>query len=74
MNKLPSPSRQSHNQSHNKPPNFGIVTDNRLLELRDSQLYRDTQLSFEAFCRERWQLGKSRSYQLMDAAKVIENL
>ena len=30
--------------------------------------------SFEHYCRERWQFSRPRAYQLIDSAKVIENL
>jgi hypothetical protein len=44
-----------------------------LLELRDRRIYLATHTSFEAYCRERWDLGRSRSYQLIDAGKVASS-
>jgi len=45
-----------------------------LMEIRDSRLYRIEHGTFEAYCLEKWDLKQSRAYQLMDAAKVSENL
>jgi len=45
-----------------------------LAEIRDSRLYRATHETFEAYCRGRWGLTKSRGNQLILAAGVIENL
>ncbi len=41
-----------------------------LLEVRDSKLYRVGYATFEAYCKGRWGLSQSRSYQLMDAATI----
>ncbi|NJL06778.1 MAG: hypothetical protein HC911_18135 [Chloroflexaceae bacterium] len=41
-----------------------------LAGVRDSKLYREEFASFEAYCERRWQLGRRRAYQLMDAAAV----
>ena len=47
-----------------------------LLEIRDQKLYKKVAgfSTFEQYCRERWQMAKSRAYQLIDAAKSIENV
>lgn len=45
-----------------------------LLKIRDSRLYRKNYATFEKYCQERWQMTKSRANQLVDAAKVCENL
>lgn len=45
-----------------------------LLVIRESKLYRQTHATFEAYCRERWAMGKSRVYQMIDAADVVGNL
>jgi hypothetical protein len=37
-------------------------------------LYRQQFDTFEAYCRERWNLDRRRAYQLLDAAEVAENL
>lgn len=51
-----------------------IEVGNALMEIRNSRLYRQRYATFEEYCQERWDLRKSRIYQLMDAAEVVENL
>lgn len=51
-----------------------IEVGSALMEIRDSRLYRQLYATFEEYCQERWDLRKSRTYQLMDAAEVVENL
>lgn len=46
-----------------------------LLTIRDKRLYK--QLGYAAFadyCQERWDMSRSRAYQLMSAAEVVSNL
>ena len=45
-----------------------------LLEIRDKKLYKPNYKTFELYCRERWKMSQPRAYQLMDAAKVTQNL
>jgi len=45
-----------------------------LRELRDKKLYRNTHKTFEAYCQQRFGYKRARSYQLIDAAIVFENL
>lgn len=45
-----------------------------LQELRDRRLYRNTHHSFEAYVKERFGFGRSRSSRLIDAVTVVENL
>ena len=45
-----------------------------LAEIRSSRLYRDTHDTFEAYCKDKWEMGRSRVYQLVDAAGVVENV
>lgn len=45
-----------------------------LLEIRDARLYRESHTSFEAYCREKWDLERARAYQFMDAAGTIAAL
>lgn len=42
--------------------------------IRDRRLYRATHRTFAAYCRQRWDIGRSRGYQLIDAAKTFENV
>lgn len=51
-----------------------IEVGSALMEIRNSRLYRQMYTTFEEYCQERWDLRKSRIYQLMDAAEVVENL
>jgi len=45
-----------------------------LAQLRDRKLYRNTHASFEQYCRDRFGFQRRHSYQLIDAAKTIDNL
>ncbi len=40
-------------------------------EIRDSRLYRQQFPTFEAYCRERWGMGKRNANQLIAAAEVV---
>lgn len=42
-----------------------------LASIRDERLYRRTHGTFADYCCERWDLGRSRAYQLIDAAHVV---
>ncbi|NBD15482.1 MAG: hypothetical protein GVY04_04855 [Cyanobacteria bacterium] len=45
-----------------------------LAQLRDRGLYRSTHSSFEQYCRDRFGFQRRHSYQLIDAAKTVDNL
>ncbi len=45
-----------------------------LRALRHKRLYRNTHRTFDAYCQERFGYKRARSYQLIDAAVVFENL
>jgi hypothetical protein len=45
-----------------------------LIELRDRRLYRSTHKTFDEYCLDRFGYNRSRSYQLVDAAIVVDNL
>ncbi len=45
-----------------------------LAELRDRRLYRSTHGTFEEYCKDRFGYNRSRFYQLIDAAAVVDNL
>lgn len=46
-----------------------------LAKIRDGKLYQGEGFkSFEAYCRERWEMSRPRAYQLIGAAEVTENL
>ncbi len=43
-------------------------------EIRDKRLYRSTHRTFEQYCQDRFGFHRRHSYQLIDAATVVENL
>lgn len=45
-----------------------------LREIRDKRLYRSTHRTFEQYCQDRFGFHRRHSYQLIDAATVVENL
>lgn len=45
-----------------------------LTVIRDQSLYRANYDTFEDYCREEWDMGRPRAYQLIDSNKVVENL
>jgi len=46
-----------------------------LKQIRDNQLYRRLGFdSFESYVKNRWDIGKSHAYRLIDAANAIDNL
>lgn len=45
-----------------------------LRELRDRRLYRSTHRTFEEYCKDRFGYQRRHSYQLINAAVVVENL
>jgi len=50
-------------------------TGKALKEIRDSRLYRQALFdTFEAYTRERWDMGKSHAYRLIRSYEVIYNL
>ena len=45
-----------------------------LREIRESRLYRETHPTFEGYCKDVWEAGKTHTYRLIDSSQVIENL
>jgi hypothetical protein len=45
-----------------------------LLLIPDQQLYRRTYATFEAYCRERWDLSRTYAYQLIGASEVVDEV
>lgn len=45
-----------------------------LKEIRDSNLYRETHRSFEAYCKEVWETGRRTAYQYINAVGAFENV
>ncbi|WP_062235822.1 hypothetical protein [Aureimonas sp. N4] len=48
-----------------------VDVGNALVEIRDDKLYRETHQRFEDYCRDRWDLGRARAYQLIDHARTV---
>ena len=48
----------------------GIALD----QIRQAKLYRSTHLSFKTYLAERFDVGRQRAYQLMEAAQVVHDL
>lgn len=51
--------------------NTFVEVGRALTEIRDAKLYRVGFKTFEAYCKERWEIGRSRAYELIDQAKVV---
>ncbi len=45
-----------------------------LIAIRDQRLYRENHPTFEAYCRERWDMSKTQANRLISAAQVMENV
>jgi DNA N-6-adenine-methyltransferase (Dam). len=45
-----------------------------LLEIRDNKLYRETNRTFEGYCREQWGFSRNYANKIIAAAEVVENL
>ena len=45
-----------------------------LAEINASRLYRQKNVTFEDYCRERFEVSRQSAYQYMDARKVMDNL
>ena len=45
-----------------------------LATIRDSKLYRETHDTFEAYCKERWQISRPQAYRQIEEAQTIEVL
>jgi hypothetical protein len=56
----------------------GIRTFNEvgtaLLKIRDEKLYRGEYKTFEDYCDKKWDIDRSRAYQLIDSAEVVATL
>lgn len=45
-----------------------------LMAIKTQKLYRAEYRTFEEYCAEKWHIGHSRAYQLIEAAAIKENL
>lgn len=51
-----------------------LTVGTALYQIRDAKLYRSTHLSLKAYLAERFEIGRQRAYQLMEAAQVVNAL
>lgn len=52
-----------------------VIVGNALAEINEKRLYRTkVGRTFEEYCHEIWEMGKSRAYQLIAAASAVENV
>ena len=51
-----------------------IDVGNALATIRDEKLYRVTHGTFEAYCKQRWQIGRNYANKQIAAAKVVKTL
>src|SRR5688500_3419150 len=47
---------------------------NALLEISNERLYRMTHSTFEAYCKERWDMTKQQAYWLIGAAGAVGDI
>jgi hypothetical protein len=45
-----------------------------LFTIREKRLYRQTHETFEAYCREKWNISRQHAYRLIEATDVFENV
>lgn len=50
------------------------VVGEALMDIRDNRLYRQTHPTFEAYCRDRWDMDRGRAYQFIAATEVVKAL
>ena len=51
-----------------------VEVGNALATIRDLRMYRDTHESFEAYCRDRWNMSRSVAYDTIAAADAVKAL
>jgi hypothetical protein len=54
-------------------PTF-LEVGSALFEIRESALYRASHQSFNAYCRERWEMSRSNAYRLIGAAQTTKQI
>jgi len=45
-----------------------------LAEIRDSRLYRASHATFEAYCKDRWDMSRIHAFRMIESASVYKNL
>lgn len=51
-----------------------VAVGNALAAIRDARLYRGEFATFPDYCREKWGFNKTRAYQFIEAAIVVEEV
>lgn len=51
--------------------NTFVEVGRALTEIRDSKLYRIGFKTFDAYCKERWEIDRTRAYQLIGQANIV---
>jgi len=54
--------------------NTFLVVGQALAEIHDAMLYRETHKDFKRYCKDVWDLGRSRAYQQMDGYRAVKLL
>lgn len=65
---------QKHETTIKKGLNTFVEVGQALLEIRENKLYRIEYNTFEQYCQEKWQMTRQRSYELINASVVIQNV
>ena len=65
---------QKHETTIKKGLNTFVEVGQALLEIRNKKLYRIEFKTFEQYCKEKWQMSRKRSYELINASITIENV
>lgn len=65
---------QKHETTIKKGLNTFVEVGQALLEIRDKKLYRIEYKTFEEYCKQKWQIKSSRSYELINASIAIKNV
>lgn len=51
-----------------------VEVGDALANIRDQKLYRASHKTFDAYCKERWNLGRARAYQLIEGAQTVKTI
>ena len=65
---------QKHETTIKKGLNTFVEVGQALLEIRENKLNRLEYNTFEQYCQEKWQMKRQRSYELINASVVIQNV
>ena len=45
-----------------------------LKRIHEEQLYREAYSTFDAYCKDRWDMSRAHAYRLIESAKVVEDV